>query len=253
MGWYIIKAHPQFAGLLGSRIERFGTLAPDEALQRAAGFISGTDQRVRYLGTVYLMAPELLRHIGVTADAGEIPLTLRTAAGAVCSALLGRPPSPDPGDQHKPVLSGFSVLIPDPVDMPGRWTHLLDRVPHRPVIYLPQTDLAQEWIGDNQEVLYLRSNTIISLDNPSLDQKLLDVLQNAVVARQPEIAVVDLRLNNGGNFFNTVLFTQALPRLLPPSALTHTDRAGSLSSLAIIEAADAVQTNGFGSALCSAR
>ena len=35
--------------------------------------------------------------------------------------------------------------------------------------------------------------------------------------------------------------------------LTHTDRAGSLSSLAIIEAADAVQTNGFGSALCSAR
>ena len=37
------------------------------------------------------------------------------------------------------------------------------------------------------------------------------------------------------------------------SALTHTDRAGSLSILAIIEAADAVQTNGFGSALCSAR
>ena len=37
------------------------------------------------------------------------------------------------------------------------------------------------------------------------------------------------------------------------SALTQTDRAGSLSSLAKIEAAEAVQTNGFGSALCSAR
>ncbi len=41
----------------------------------------------------------------------------------------------------------------------------------------------------------------------------------------------------------------------PPlsSALAHTDRAGSLSSLARIEAAKAFQTNGLGSALCSAR
>ena len=37
------------------------------------------------------------------------------------------------------------------------------------------------------------------------------------------------------------------------SALTHSDAAGSLSSLARMEAADAFQTKGFGSALCSAR
>jgi len=37
------------------------------------------------------------------------------------------------------------------------------------------------------------------------------------------------------------------------SVLTQTHDAGSLSSLARIEAADAVQTNGFGSLLCSAR
>ena len=37
------------------------------------------------------------------------------------------------------------------------------------------------------------------------------------------------------------------------SALAHTIDAASLSSLARIEAADAVQTNGLGSALCSAR
>ena len=38
-----------------------------------------------------------------------------------------------------------------------------------------------------------------------------------------------------------------------PSALAHSEGAGSLSSLAMIEAADAVQTNGLGWALCSAR
>jgi hypothetical protein len=37
-----------------------------------------------------------------------------------------------------------------------------------------------------------------------------------------------------------------------PSALTQTDGAGSLLSLARIDAAEAVQVKGFGSALCSA-
>ncbi len=38
-----------------------------------------------------------------------------------------------------------------------------------------------------------------------------------------------------------------------PSALTHTDAAGSLSSLARMSLEDAVQTKGLGAALCSAR
>jgi hypothetical protein len=37
------------------------------------------------------------------------------------------------------------------------------------------------------------------------------------------------------------------------SALTHTDAAGSLSSLAKMDVAEAFQTNGLGAALCSAR
>ena len=37
------------------------------------------------------------------------------------------------------------------------------------------------------------------------------------------------------------------------SALSHSDTAGSLSIFAKIEAAEAFQTKGFGSALCSAR
>jgi hypothetical protein len=236
-GLYIIGAHPQFAHLLGARIDRFGALAPDKALRRAAPFISGTEQRIRYLSAIYLMAPALLRHIGVAATADEVPLTLRMPDGAVRSTSLGRPLSPDPGDRHNPVLSGYSVLIPDPVDMPGRWMHALDRVPRRPLIYLPPTDLAQEWIGDNHNVLYLRSNTIISLDNSALDQKLLGVLQNAIVARRPQIVVVDLRLNNGGNFFNTVLFAQALPRLLPPAGRIFVWVSRATFSAALVTAA----------------
>ena len=54
----------------------------------------------------------------------------------------------------------------------------------------------------------------------------------------------------------SVMIQKFLYEFLNPnhtSALTHSEDTGSLSSLARIEAADAFQTNGFGSALCSAR
>jgi hypothetical protein len=183
------------------------------------------------------MAPQLLRHIGVTAEVDQIPLTLRMPDGAVRSTLLSPPPTPDPGDRHNPVLSGYSVLIPVPAAVPGRWTHVLDDVSRRPAIYLPATDLAQEWMGDHHNVLYLRSNTVIGVDNSALDQKLFGVLQNAIVAGQPQSVVVDLRLNNGGNLFNTVLFAQALPRLLPAGGRIFVLISRATFSAALVTAA----------------
>jgi len=216
-GLYVISVHPQFADLLGARIDAFGPLTRDAALERAAPLISGNDQRIRYLSAVYLMYPELLCHIGAAADANDVPLTLRLPDGSAHTARLGRVDSPDPGDPHDPVLRGYSVLIPDDAGMAGRWLHVLDNVPHRPAIYTPPVDLAQQWIGDGGKVLYPRSNVIQSVDQTPLDQKLLfGVLEASVVSRRPRFVIVDLRLNNGGNFFNTILFAQALPRLLPP-------------------------------------
>ena len=48
-------------------------------------------------------------------------------------------------------------------------------------------------------------------------------------------------------------FADACRKDLASSALTHSDGSGTLSSLARMEGAEAVQTKGLGSALCSAR
>jgi hypothetical protein len=237
-GLYVVSVHSRFANLLGSRIDAFGPLTPSAALARAAPFISGTDQRIRYLSAVYLMYPELLRHIGVAADADDVPLTLRLPDGSTRIVHLGRAESPDPGDRHDPALSGYSALIPDDARLAGRWLHVLDHVRHRPAIYAPPVDLAQHWIGDGGDILYIRCNFVLSLDQTPLDQKLLfGVLQANVVPRRPRFVIVDLRLNNGGNFFNTILFAEALPRLLPPDGRIFVLVSRATFSAALVTAA----------------
>lgn len=232
-GLRVVTAEQQHIGLLGARIQRIGSLTPELAIARAAPFISGTEQRIRYLSAGYLISPELLRHIGAVADPNDVPLQLQVSDGSSRIVHLSRFARVDaaPAPQREP----YSVLIPDAPDAPDRWPHVLDDVTVRPWIYHNPVELSVAWIGDDASVYYLRSNT---LAGPRLDQKLLyDVLQADVVPRRPRYAIVDLRLNNGGNFFNTILFAQALPKLIPPDGRIFVLVGRATFSAALVTAA----------------
>jgi hypothetical protein len=109
----------------------------------------------------------------------------------------------------------YQNLVPDFSDLPGRVLHVLDGVQHRSPIYSYPVDVSVEWIGADSKVLYIRSNEIISINKAPLDQKFLfGVLQANVVKQRPKYVIVGLRFN-GGEFFNTILFAQALPKLIP--------------------------------------
>lgn len=198
-----------------ARVEAFGSLTPEQALARATPFISGNDQRVRYLSAIYLTTPALLRRIGAAHDLAEIPLTLSLRSGSQQSVVLTPIAAPDPSDRHESFDQGYSVLIPDDIDLAGRWPHVLDEAKHRPPIYTEPTDVSSLWMGENGRVLYIRSNHIRSIDQTMLGKKLGDIIQTSVLGKRPRFVIVNLRLNNGGDLFNTILFSRALPRLLP--------------------------------------
>ena len=229
----VVTAQQQHPSLLGARIQRLGSLTPELARARAAPFISGTEQRIRYLSAGYLISPELLHHIGAVADPTDVPLQLQASDGSSQIVHLNRfvRVNSTPAPQREP----YSVLIPDAPDAPDRWLHVLDDVTVRPSIYHDPVELSVSWLGDDASVFYLRSNT---LAGPRLDQKLLyDVLQAEVVPRHPRYAIVDLRLNNGGNFFNTILFAQALPKLIPPDGRIFVLVSRATFSAALVTAA----------------
>jgi hypothetical protein len=171
-------------------------------------------------------------------DPSDIPVTLKFRDGSTRLVHLGPAPEPDPGDRHDPFYSGYSVLIPDDATMPSRWLHVLDGVKDRQLTYAPPVDVSTSWIGANHQCLYIRSNAIVSMDNSPLDQKLLfRIIQNSVVQKKPRFIIVDLRLNNGGNFFNTILFSLALPKLIPTNGRIFVLVSRSTFSAALVTAA----------------
>ncbi|MGO4452224.1 peptidase S41 [Phyllobacterium sp. TAF24] len=236
-GLYIVKTDPAHADLLGARMDKLGSLTPAEALKRVSPYISGTDQRIRYLSATFLTSPAVLKRIGAVANDNDIPLTLRLADGSTRVANLSAVASPDPADEHKPATRGYSVLIPDDANLPGRWLHLLDNSKERSPIYEKRVDVNASWIGENNKVLYIRSNSMNSMDETGLQHKYAKILQTSILPTRPKFIVLDLRLNNGGDFFNTILFSQAVPRLLPSGGRIFVLVSRSTFSAAIVTAA----------------
>jgi hypothetical protein len=234
-GLYIVKTHPQFSDLLGARVEGIGKITPEQALARAAPFISGTDDFVRLKSATFLPSLELLHHLGAIPSIDKVKLKVRLRDGTQRVMSLGPQPSNDPD----PSSELFSQLIPSDPDLPRRWPQVLDRAIKRPLIYQQPTDLSYEWLGADPGTLYLRSNRIFGTDHNryELMEKLIDLLQNEIAPRRPKFVIVDLRLNLGGDFFNTITFAQALPKLVPRDGRVFVLVGPSTFSAALVTAA----------------
>lgn len=212
-GLYIVRTHPQFSDLLGARVEGIGQITPEQALARAAPFISGTDDFIKVKSSTDLTCLELLHQLGAMPSIGRVKLKVRLSEGTQRVVSLGPQPTNDPD----PSTELFSQLIPSDPDLPGRWPQVLDKSAKRPPIYQRPTDLSYEWLGADPGILYIRSNRIFGTDHNryELMEKLIGLLQDQIAPRRPKFVIVDLRLNLGGDFFNTITFAQALPRLVP--------------------------------------
>jgi PAS domain-containing protein len=210
-GLHIVRAEPRYQELLGARVEKLGSLAPEEARAKVAPLISGNDAHIRVESAVFLRKLEVLHYIGASRDVLSATLRLRLRDGRARTVKLGEERSPDPARQPD-----WLGLVPTARDVPGRWVHVLDSAPQIPPLYRNVTNLDHEWWNDNR-VFYLRSNRVWGTDQNryELFSNLIGILQFEVAERRPKYAIVDLRLNHGGDFFNTVSFAYALPRLIP--------------------------------------
>jgi len=215
-GLYVVKAHPEHERLLGARVERIGALTTEEAQARLRPYLAGTDQRARFLAPGFLVAPAVLRHIGAVEETTVVPLALRLADGRTETVELAATKDADPGDERSAKLNrGYTVMLPDGRDLPGRWSHVLDDRADLPPSYVARTDVQSRFLDASDKVLYVRIDSSRSTDETPLYDKLAGIVVTNILPKQPKHVVVDLRLNNGGDFFNTILFSRAIPRLVP--------------------------------------
>lgn len=215
-GLYVIKAHPEHERLLGARVDRIGSLTAEEAHARLRPYLSGTDQRARFLAAGYLVTPAVLKHIGAIDETAAVALELRLVDDMTETVELAATKDGDPGDErHAKLNRGYTVLLPDAKDLPGRWPHVLDGQAELLPAYEPRSDVQTRFLDESDKLLYVRIDTSKSTDETPLFDKLAGVVVANILPKQPKHVVVDLRLNNGGDFFNTILFSHAIPRLVP--------------------------------------
>ena len=230
-GLYVVKAHPDDAELIGARIDRIGDLTPEEALTRLTPYLSGHKNWVKVLSSVWLTFLEPLHAVGASQSDVEVAIAVRLANGTQKTVTLHAQPSVDPS----PTRDLWGALIPDDKLLPGRWPHALDGAA-TPLAYQPPVDFAGEMIGGGKRVLYIRSNVIVPLGTETFDQRMAPVLQTLMKER-PTNVVMDLRLNTGGNFYNTLLLTEGLPRLVPKTGHLYVLMDGVTHSAALVTAA----------------
>lgn len=242
-GLYIVQAAPDHAELLGARIDKIGTRTAEQALAAVAPFIPGNTDRVRNLSPMYLRVPALLHHLGMAVSDTEAQLTVRLSTGAEREVSL---PALQGGDPPLADMENWSVLIPTQMTQAGRWPHVLDGLKERPDIYQKTTDIATRWLGDEHKILYMRSNQIQGLDGQptSLELKLVGIFVSEIVPNRPKAVILDLRLNSGGNLLNTILFSQALPKVLAPGGKVLVLMSTSTFSAAIATAAMLKESGG---------
>ncbi len=233
-GLYVVQAERPYARLLGARVERIGRQSTEDALRAVAPFIAGSDRRVRNSSPSYLRIPALMHRVGLGPDDTHEALTLRLSNGKTLKTTL-----PLQSGCDASLDDDWDVLIPADSHHPTCWMHVLDKVEQRPAIYRSPVDEQTEWL-DGHRVLYLRSNMIDSGDPKNaflLQQKLFEVVTQDIVPQPPKGVIIDLRLNSGGNFGNTILFTQSLPKVLQPDSKVLVLISTSTFSAALVTAA----------------
>jgi hypothetical protein len=208
-GLYIIRADPKFKYLLGAKVEQIGSIDPEGAIPRVAPFISGIDSVIRTRSAWFLTSPEVLHRIGATVsfDRATFKVLLRDGSQRMVKLETQKAEDPDEPlfEPMKPARSGD----------PGGWDRVVDAVENVPLQYQPPKNLSWAWIGNQNSVLYIRSTSIWGdSDRYGMLTELFDLISEEVVPRRPKYVIVDLRFNTGGDFFNTVMFSEALPKLI---------------------------------------
>jgi hypothetical protein len=226
-GLYIVRAHPQYVGLLGARIDRLGALSANDALQRVTPFIPGTETHVRVLSPGFLRLLEVLHRIGAIESDEKASITLTLRNGKRQSVVLGEEPSGDPE-----FLPPYQQLIRMEGDSnpPNRWPDILDSVQHVSPAYQRRANLMTEWIEGREGVFYIKIDLTVD-PAPGTRSPLEDIING-----MPRCIVIDLRFNPGGNFGSTVIFSQALPKVAPKAKIFVLVGPGTFSA-ALVTAA----------------
>lgn len=212
--------------LIGARIKSIGGVAIADAVERIAQFIAGNSQRKRYLAPDLLTQMEPLEASGLAKD-GKALFEFVLRSGRTRRTIF----TPASGTVARGDQSPWVAALAPSVGKDD-WAHVIDNARERPLYLRSPDELTMSRIGDGS-IAYIRS-TGLSRSSVVLPKAYVIMDDMVKPGQRPHDAVVDLRFNGGGNFFNIIDFAAELAALIPPDGRIYVITGRATFSAAIV-------------------
>ncbi|MBI2422097.1 MAG: hypothetical protein HYV27_04640 [Candidatus Hydrogenedentes bacterium] len=195
-GLFVTRTKPEHKELLGKRVTAIGGVAPEELLSRLGALVPGTAEWKRYHSQRLMITPGILHGLGLSASPESATITC-DGNGTPVSAEITAQPAPG-------LLEGqefWWTLSPVAECADGPWLYAFDRKKSKVPLYLAQPNLAFTWeFLKKDRALYVQYNRSIP-QRGLWPVKTIDALVKDIEKQKIERLIVDLRMNNGGNYY----------------------------------------------------
>jgi hypothetical protein len=208
----VVKARPEHAALLGTRILALGGKTPEEMLEAVPHLVGGgTPGWVRFRSEYFYSAPVALAFLGAAVQNDTVEVRTIDPVGLEERRSLQADAEPLPGDPFWDFLHAFPG---DTHFATSGWTTLLRPDQDLP-LYLEEAEklfLLRDF--PDRGAVYLRMNGAID-DETETVQEFIDSAMILVEKRAPRYVIVDFRYNRGGDYTAVLPLVKGLSRAIP--------------------------------------
>lgn len=209
-GYYVIRSKPVCAELLGAKLLTIDGMPIDAVADEMYAYTLGPRNHYdQFLAPIFLESPQLLHAAGFATQSDRINLRVQMLDGSQRAVSM----IADPPDANSPTVYSDSFLSPRRIDGESEeWKPLLSRNAEQPE-FLREYDnpFQTKWWPDRQ-IYYVQFRS--NMDEPGHPiGNFIAHVEHGIVANKPRFIVLDLRLDQGGDFTKTASLMKRIATL----------------------------------------
>lgn len=199
-GYYIIRTRPACAGLLGAKLIAIDGRPVDEMADSMFKYSGGPRNHYdQYVSVFFLESPAILHAAGLATQPDQLNLQVQLRDGSLQDVTIRA----DPPDPDAPDVYSDAYLSPQRIDGEvADWSPLLARDAALPQFLRDYANPFQATYWPGKSVYYVQFRSNQSEPGHPIGP-FVSHIEHEIIAARPRSIVLDLRLDQGGDFVTT--------------------------------------------------
>ena len=209
-GYYVIRARPACAELLGAKLLSIDGTPINTVVDRMYTYTLGPRNHFdQFIAPFFIESPDLLHAAGLATQSDRLNLRMQMRDGSEREMAV----IADPPEANSPSVYSDSYLSPRRIDGESEdWTPLLPRDARLPQFLLDYDNPFRTTWWPDQHTYYVQFRS--NMDEPGHPiAPFIARVEHEIVENKPRVIVLDLRLDQGGDFTKTASLMKRIATL----------------------------------------